>query len=184
MWWQAQIYFFLTSLTGPSPQQYRKSTHMDKYLDFESHHPLSHKKSVVSTLLARVRSHFSSTSTATAELNHIMCALQSNGYPKAFSCVNSSQTTTVNDSVLKNHQNGSRLLSFPMFEVSLSPSGGFWPDSTFVCVSNPQPVLANCSLAPRIVPLIWTYRVSYIRYHVLNALHAILATQSESCSNK
>ena len=57
---------------------YRKSTHTDRYLDFES---LSHKKSVVNTLLSRARSHSSSTSTATVELNHVICALKSNGYP-------------------------------------------------------------------------------------------------------
>ena len=65
---------------------YRKSTHTGRYLDFESHHPLSHKKSVVNTLLSRARSHSSSTSTATFELNHVIGALKSNGYPKAFLC--------------------------------------------------------------------------------------------------
>jgi len=32
---------------------YRKGTHTDYYLDYNSHHPLSHKKSVVSTLMNR-----------------------------------------------------------------------------------------------------------------------------------
>ena len=32
---------------------YRKPTHTDKYLSFNSHHPRSHKKSVVTTLFQR-----------------------------------------------------------------------------------------------------------------------------------
>lgn len=45
----------------------------DKYLDLSL---MILKKPVVSTLLARVCSHFSSSSTATVELNQTVCALQ------------------------------------------------------------------------------------------------------------
>lgn len=50
---------------------YRKSTHPDKYLDFESHHPPSHKKSVVNT----PHSNSSSAPTATVKVNYIVCAV-------------------------------------------------------------------------------------------------------------
>ena len=36
-----------------STSGYRKTTHTDKYLDFDSHHPLCHKTAVVNTLLTR-----------------------------------------------------------------------------------------------------------------------------------
>jgi hypothetical protein len=34
---------------------YRKKIHTDRYLDFSSHHPTSHKKSVAATLLRQAR---------------------------------------------------------------------------------------------------------------------------------
>ena len=61
---------------------FRKKTHTDRYLDFESHHPLTHKLSVVSTLLHRVDTHCSTTSMKDAELAHVKATLKMNGYPR------------------------------------------------------------------------------------------------------
>ena len=36
-----------------STNVYSKPTHTDQYFDFESHHPIFHKRSVISTLLSR-----------------------------------------------------------------------------------------------------------------------------------
>ena len=60
---------------------YRKATHTDKYLDFDLHHPLSHKRSVANTLQSRAKSHCSSDATKTSELKHISRSLQLNDYP-------------------------------------------------------------------------------------------------------
>ena len=60
---------------------YRKGTHTDRYLDYDSHHPLSHKKSVASTLMNRAHTHSSRTSSRNKEVRHVGNALRMNGYP-------------------------------------------------------------------------------------------------------
>ena len=64
-----------------STSVYRKGTHTDRYLDFESHHPISHKRSVISTLLSTAATHSSDSETKKAETGHIILALKTNGYP-------------------------------------------------------------------------------------------------------
>ena len=64
---------------------YRKPTHTDRYLDFNSHHELKHKISTASTLL-HVNRALNLQSTAEGvrkELTYVSNALKSNGYPSA-----------------------------------------------------------------------------------------------------
>ena len=63
---------------------YRKRTHTDLYLNFSSHHPLSHKKSVAATLLRRARDLSSNAVNRSKEETHVVSALRRNGYPKRF----------------------------------------------------------------------------------------------------
>ena len=62
---------------------YRKSTHTDRYLDFNSHHGLKHKISTASTLLNRALNLPSTAEGVRKELTHVSNALKSNGYPSA-----------------------------------------------------------------------------------------------------
>ena len=59
---------------------YRKPTHTDQYLNWESNHPLDHKRSVVRTLLNRVETHVSDPLDRPSEKHHIQQALSTNGY--------------------------------------------------------------------------------------------------------
>ena len=61
---------------------YRKKTNTDQYLQFSSHHPLSHKQSVGCTLFSRASTHSSSLVQCIEEESHIYEALKRNGYPK------------------------------------------------------------------------------------------------------
>ena len=63
---------------------FRKSTHTDRYLHFNSHHPQSHKQSVVRTLFSRAESLSSCPSSKSIEELHVSKALQDNGYPERF----------------------------------------------------------------------------------------------------
>ena len=65
-------------------QVYRKATHTNKYLAFDSHHPAQHKRSVVSTLMRRVNTIPSSEPLRTEEISHVQDSLQVNGYPTKF----------------------------------------------------------------------------------------------------
>jgi len=60
---------------------YRKCAHTGRYLDYDFHHPLSHKKSVVSTLMNRAYTHSSTTSSLNKEVKHVGNTLRMNGYP-------------------------------------------------------------------------------------------------------
>ena len=63
---------------------YRKLTHTDRYLDFNSHHDNQHKASTASTLLHRALNLPNSSEGKTRELNYVHAALESNGYPSKF----------------------------------------------------------------------------------------------------
>ena len=61
---------------------YRKPTHTDKYLSFNSHHPRSHKKSVVTTLFQRAENLTSNNDAS--ECQYVTNILKENNYPKSF----------------------------------------------------------------------------------------------------
>lgn len=63
---------------------YRKPTHTDKYLDYNSHHPQQHKRSVVNTLLKRAGTIPSSNRSKRAERKHVIKVLRENNYPRSF----------------------------------------------------------------------------------------------------
>ena len=63
---------------------YRKPTHTERYLSFDSHHPISHKKAVVRSLTDRARCVPSSNQERSNEMKYVISTLKDNGYPKRF----------------------------------------------------------------------------------------------------
>ena len=63
---------------------YRKPTHTDRYLDFNSRHPMCHKRSVVSTLLRRAQSIPSTQKGKREERKRVKAVLRDNNYPSSF----------------------------------------------------------------------------------------------------
>ena len=63
---------------------FRKPTHTDKYLAFDSHHPISHKKSVAKTLLRGADCQPSSLDSKAEERKCVSNVLKANGYTKTF----------------------------------------------------------------------------------------------------
>ena len=69
---------------------YRKPTHTDQYLHFDSHHPVSHKLSVIRTLTHRAQTAVTDQQERTKEIDHIKGALGNCGYRQwAFDLANS-----------------------------------------------------------------------------------------------
>ncbi|XP_060756448.1 uncharacterized protein LOC132867510 [Neoarius graeffei] len=64
-----------------SIEVYRKPTHTDQYLLFDSHHPLEHKLGVIRTLQHRAQNIPTTVEGKEKEQNHIRKALQNCGYP-------------------------------------------------------------------------------------------------------
>ena len=61
---------------------YRKKTHTDQYLNFDSHHPLHQKLGVIRTLLDRCNNIVTDDLDRVSEVSHIEKALERCGYPK------------------------------------------------------------------------------------------------------
>ena len=80
---------------------YRKPTHIDKckYLAFDSHHPICHKKSVAKTLLRRADCLPSSLDSKAEEREHVPNVQGANGYKKNFlrSCQKPVTTCSTHD---------------------------------------------------------------------------------------
>ncbi len=79
---------------------YRKPTHTDKYLSYNSHHPVSHKKSVAKTLLQRAKHLPSNSDSQANEREYVLNILRENNYPKDFlkNCLNPSACRNQNNS--------------------------------------------------------------------------------------
>ena len=60
---------------------FRKPTHTDRYLDFNSHHDLKHKISTARTLIHRAQTLPNTYTGKQDERNHITTTLKCNGYP-------------------------------------------------------------------------------------------------------
>ena len=80
---------FLDTLNKPTSISikstvYRKPTHTDKYLDYNSNHPISAKLSVIHTLIHRAKQACSTPEFLAKEMDHLYRVLWDNHYPTQF----------------------------------------------------------------------------------------------------
>ena len=81
--------FFLDTLTKPSPTSiestvYRKPTHTDRYLDYNSNNPISAKLSVIHTLIHRAKQVCSTPEFLAKQMDHLYKVLKDNHYTIQF----------------------------------------------------------------------------------------------------
>ncbi|BHF73823.1 hypothetical protein SprV_0401690700 [Sparganum proliferum] len=67
---------------GLKTKLFRKTTNTLQVLNFNSNHPISHKRSCVRTLYRRVETHCSEPEDKIAELQHLRRVFKANGYPR------------------------------------------------------------------------------------------------------
>ncbi|BHF83170.1 hypothetical protein SprV_0802631200 [Sparganum proliferum] len=79
---------------GLKTKLFRKATNMMEVLNFNSDHPISHKRSCVRALYRRVETHCSEMEDKVAELQYLRRVMRANGYPRNF----------VNQCIRKGHQ--------------------------------------------------------------------------------
>ena len=71
-------------LTTSVQKAYRKPTHTDQYLAYDSHHPQSVKRGIVKCLSERAKRLVTKPSVISGEKKHLSSVLVSNGYPFSF----------------------------------------------------------------------------------------------------
>nr|VZI33226.1 unnamed protein product [Spirometra erinaceieuropaei] len=69
---------------GLETKVFRKATNTMQVLNFNSYHPISHKRSCVRTLYRRVETHCSEPEDKIAELQYLRRVFKANGYPRNF----------------------------------------------------------------------------------------------------
>ncbi|BHF66409.1 hypothetical protein SprV_0200942600 [Sparganum proliferum] len=69
---------------GLKTKVFRKATNTIQVLNFNSNHPISHKRSCVRTLYRRVETHCSEPEDKIAELQYLRRVFKANGYPRNF----------------------------------------------------------------------------------------------------
>ncbi|BHF70809.1 hypothetical protein SprV_0301386200 [Sparganum proliferum] len=69
---------------GLKTNVFRKATNTLQVLNFNSNHPISHKRSCVRTLYRRVETHCSEPEDKIAELQYLRRVFKANGYPRNF----------------------------------------------------------------------------------------------------
>ncbi|BHF82508.1 hypothetical protein SprV_0802564600 [Sparganum proliferum] len=69
---------------GLKTKVFRKATNAMQVLNFNSNHPISHKRSCVRTLYRRVETHCSEPEDKIAELQYLRRIFKANGYPRNF----------------------------------------------------------------------------------------------------
>ena len=68
----------------PTTSVYRKPTHTDQYLTYDSHHPQSVKRGIVRCLYDRAKRLMIKPLVIAGEKKHLSSVLVSNGYPSSF----------------------------------------------------------------------------------------------------
>ncbi|CAH8463998.1 unnamed protein product [Heterobilharzia americana] len=77
-------------------QVYRKPTHTDQILNYNSNNPTTHKISCLQTLFRKVRTHCNTTNSRRDEQNYLISILKRNAYPRNFvrRCPSRTSSTT------------------------------------------------------------------------------------------
>ena len=131
---------------------YRKLTHTDQYLNFNSHHPLIHKRSVVRTLTTRAQPYVTTAEDHKAEVSHVRNALRANYEEWALDVppARSKKQVTTTDKTTTRFTRP--MLGLPYIQGLSEQLSRTYQSHGVTCSISPATPSAQCSYTPRTEP--------------------------------
>ncbi|BHF66543.1 hypothetical protein SprV_0200956400 [Sparganum proliferum] len=129
---------------GLKARVFRKATNTMQVLDFNSNHPISHKRSCVRTLYRRVETHCSGPEDKIAELQYLRRVFKANGYPRNFvnRCIRKRDERS-------NHTNTKSWRAFPYVKNVSEAVGRLLPPLVVGVARRPEATIRRLALKPK-----------------------------------
>jgi hypothetical protein len=157
---------------------YEAQSNCNKYLSYDFHHPVSHKRSVAKTLLQRAESLQSNSDSQANEREYVLNILGDNDYPKRFlnDCLRSPVCRNQNNSEGDTSVRGYAIV--PYIQGVTEPIKRILSNCNIKVVLKPYLTLGHIFAKPK--DPVKTNQIFYILYHAVTARKSIWVSLNAS----